>query len=274
MIWPHASAKNPCPVCGKTDWCSFGDKAVLCQRIESNRPHPKGGWYHPYGEKSNLQVTNLPKARPAPTPIQAVSMMRSIVESTHDASYHVYAQKLGVSYGSLKQLGCGYSARHSAWAFPMSDGADNYIGIRLRNDNGKWAVPGGQNGLFVPNCEPQSPVYLPEGPTSTAAVLSMGLFAIGRPNNKCGAAMIMTALKTLGIYRAVIMAENDELKMVGSKEERAGSAGAFKLKRDLAGIASCIWWPPAPIKDAREFYQKGGTKEMIESEIKSKIWTK
>ncbi|WP_003542052.1 DUF3854 domain-containing protein [Desulfotomaculum nigrificans] len=39
---------QPCPICGKTDWCSFNDRIAICMRIESNHPvsGKMGGWLH------------------------------------------------------------------------------------------------------------------------------------------------------------------------------------------------------------------------------------
>lgn len=269
-IFAHATKQNPCTVCGKTDWCTFGDKAQLCQRIESSRPHAKGGWWHFYDEKkSNLQVT-IPKSRPAPAPLDAEAKM----ETCQGIEIDYWANELGVSRDSLEALGAGYNTQHKALAFPMSDGDGKYIGIRLRNQAGdKWAVLGSRQGVFVPNCEPKQVAYLPEGPTDTAALLTMGLFAIGRPSCTGGNEIIAQTLKRLKIHRVVIVADNDELKQLGQRQGRPGIEGAIKLKKEL-GLSSVIWFPPAPIKDARAFLKAGGTRQVIESEIKNKVWSK
>ena len=268
-IWSHATKKDPCPICGKEDWCTFGERAMLCQRVESERPAANGGWYHHY-EKSNLRVTNLPKPKPAPAPLQAATLMSQMAVVGLDS----LAQSLGITAQSLEWLGCAWSNQHRAWAFPMCDGHGLPIGIRLRADSGqKWAVTGSRQGIFMPkkcNLQVTKIAYLPEGPTDTAALLSMGLFAIGRPNNLGGGEQIAQALKHFGIGRVVVVADNDEIKQGG---KRPGMDGAVKLKK-LLKLPSVIWCPPMPIKDVREFYRKGGTRQMIENEIKNKVWTR
>ena len=38
--WIRVTKRNPCPVCGKPDWCLISEdgKAAICARIESDRP--------------------------------------------------------------------------------------------------------------------------------------------------------------------------------------------------------------------------------------------
>ena len=272
-IWSHATPKNPCPICGKTDWCTFGDKAMLCQRVESSKPHAKGGWFHFY-ENAPSRPLFIPKARPAPAQIDAGRVMSQLISNRHISEL---AELLGVSQASLTRLGAAWSAKDKAWAFPMSDGDGNRIGIRLRNDDAqKWTVTGSRQGVFLPNIAEEHGIkvaYLPEGPTDTAALLTMGLFAIGRPTCNSGNEIVLATLKRLGIYKAVIIADNDELKQLGPREGYPGIDGAAKLKKELR-LASVIWMPPSPLKDVRAFLQKGGTAQIIESEIKNKIWSK
>ena len=270
MIWPHATKLNPCPICGKEDWCTFGDKAMLCQRVESKWPAVKGGWYHYYGE---TKPDYIPKAKLAPKSIDAFGFYRRCADSTL-IDNSTLANQLGVSIASLNNLYCVWCNQFKAFAFPMSDANGNHIGIRLRNSAGfKWAVSGSRQGIFLPNVSYNETIkiaYLPEGPTDTVALLTMGLFAIGRPTCNSGNDIIKAALKRLKIYRAVIVADNDEIKATG---KRPGLEGAIKLKKEL-GLSSVIWMPPSPIKDVREFLNKGGTKQMIESDIKNKVWSK
>ncbi|ABO49519.1 toprim [Desulforamulus reducens MI-1] len=44
----RVNRQQPCPVCGKTDWCSFNDRIAICMRVESNHlvPGKMGGWLH------------------------------------------------------------------------------------------------------------------------------------------------------------------------------------------------------------------------------------
>ncbi len=244
---------------------------MLCQRIESTKPHSRGGWFHFYDDKAQAGRFIIPKARPAPQAIDAEAKIRRWQAMQSQQMLTIFAENLGVTPNSLFELGCAWSVEYKAWAFPMSDGAGKIIGIRLRNETGfKWAVTGSRQGIFLPAVDPQPITFLPEGPTDTAACLSLGLFAIGRPSCNSGNELIAQALKRLGIYKVVIVADNDEIKQGG---KRPGIEGAIKLKKELK-LSSVIWSPPAPIKDVREFLKVGGTKQMIESEIKNKVWNK
>ena len=79
--------------------------------------------------------------------------------------------------------------------------------------------------------------------------------------------MVKEHLKKSKIFKVVIVADNDSIK----NGKRAGIEGAKKLQKDI-GLSSVIWMPPSPIKDVREFVRKGGTRQLIESDINSKTW--
>lgn len=284
-VWPRVSPQDPCPICGKPDWCQFGDRAVKCMRVESAHVCVSGGWYHFYSDKEIKYLS--PKAKPAPPnkpKIDCFALLNRWRVSTSEARLMIFSKQLGVTASALKLLGAYWSQEHNAWAFAMKNAAGNTIGIRLRNLRGfKWAVEGSLQGIFVPENKDfkyaeilgaKSSVLLPEGPTDVAAALSIGLYAIGRPTCQTGNDLVRDCLKRLRIYKAVIVADNDELKKrPNGSQWRPGIDGALKLKKEL-GLASVIWTPPSPIKDLREFVIKGGTAEMILSDVKNKIWTR
>ena len=188
--------------------------------------------------------------------------------SKDESLIYKHAIALGVSVQSLIDLSASYSFEYNAWAFPMRDGNNEIIGIRLRNNKGKkWAVTGSRSGIFIPQIKGERTAYLVEGPTDTAAMLTLGLYAIGRPSCNAGGEMVKEHLKKSKIFKVVIVADNDSIK----NGKRAGIEGAKKLQKDI-GLSSVIWMPPSPIKDVREFVRKGGTRQLIESDINSKTW--
>ena len=266
-IWPHVTTKSPCPICGKTDWCQIGDKSIKCMRVESRTPCRTGGWYH---------FTEERIAPPPPVKIQKVSSLNAGLqwaiwkEQTQLFQLEAFAESLGVLVESVIALGAVWASYYEAWAFPMRDGAGKICGIRLRGlDGRKWAVTGSRQGLFLPeNVRAADPIYICEGPTDTAAALSLGLYAIGRPSCNCGCDQIKEALKRLGARRVVIIADNDEVKANGTMP---GIAGAKKLKHDL-GIPSRMFIPPT--KDIRDFLKAGGTAQVIECTLNSQPWTR
>jgi hypothetical protein len=174
---------------------------------------------------------------------------------------------------ALESLGATWHLEKNALAFPMFDSQRNPIGIRLRNEQGfKWAISGSRNGLFIPKeINPQLVTFLPEGPTNTAALLSIGIQAIGRPNVSAGNDLLTGAIKYFKIRRVVVVADNDELKKFGNHEGRPGIEGAIKLQKELK-CPSVIRLPPSPLKDARDFVNRGGTAAQIQSNISGKVW--
>ena len=63
--WVRVNRLNPCPVCGKPDWCliSQDGKTAICARIESDRlaGNKGAGWIHTLDNSGPLP---LPKPRP------------------------------------------------------------------------------------------------------------------------------------------------------------------------------------------------------------------
>lgn len=172
---------------------------------------------------------------------------------------HQFSESLGVTSISLNYLGLTRTPE-STWAFPMRDHREQIIGIRIRSDDGKkFAVKGSKQGLFIPSMRPQRDLYVTEGPTDCAAMLSMGLFAIGKPAAMASPDEIVRFIIRHHIQRVIVIADND----------RAGLAGAQKLV-DVCPVMCCELVLPA--KDAREFYRSGGTKEMIENLLSNAVW--
>lgn len=171
-----------------------------------------------------------------------------------------FCDELGVKVEAMASLVVFYCAQEKAWAFPMQDHTRHIIGIRLRDENGKkWAVKGSKQGLFIPIDKPANDLYVTEGPTDCAAMLSMGLFAIGKAAAMQGPEEIIKFVEKNGVRRVIVIADND----------RAGLNGAKKLL-DACPVPCCELVLPA--KDAREFYRNGGTREIIESLLKAVVW--
>ena len=141
----------------------------------------------------------------------------------------------------------------------MRDGYGNIVGIRLRNDKGKFAVRGSRQGIFLADVRPQKTLFVCEGPTDTAAAVELGLFAVGRPNCCCGGPDIRVYARVHECSRVVVVADNDKPGLDGAR--KVGS----EVKLPLA-----IYVPPA--KDLREFVRLGGTRAMIENTLKGTVW--
>ena len=114
------------------------------------------------------------------------------------------------------------------------------VGIRLRNERGKFAVRGSRQGIFLANVE-------------------LGLFAVGRPNCCCGGAEIKVFARRHNVSRVVVISDND----------KPGLDGARKVGGELK-LPFAVYVPPA--KGVREFVRLGGTRAMIENTLNNTIW--
>jgi hypothetical protein len=154
----------------------------------------------------------------------------------------------------------GWRAEDEAWTFPEHDGQGKVIGILRRFEDGeKQAMAGSQRGIYLPRGwqEEEGIVYIPEGPTDVAALLSLGLRAVGRPSCT-GGLEYLTELFADTDDEILILGENDE-KEDGRWPGRDGArALASALARELGGR---VRWtmPPEGCKDVREWMIKEGS---------------
>lgn len=259
MSFIRVSKSRPCPICKKPDWCRvFADGWVECMRVQSDRPAKSGGWMH--GDRECPPARFSPQPPPVKRPtINATKMMRDWVAETSLDDLSKFASHLGVSVESIASVGAAWAAPHNAWAFPMCDGYGEVIGIRLRNERGKFAVGGSRQGIFIASLPAQETLFVCEGPTDTAAMIDIGLFAVGRPNCCCGGLEVRAFARRNKCKRAVIISDND----------KPGLDGAHKVGNELR-MPFAVYVPPA--KDVREFIRLGGTRVMIENTIHNTVW--
>lgn len=268
--WVRVTKQEPCKICAHGDWCTRSDRGACCMRIQSSIPLKNGGWLHLSDEKKKEIVRSAPP--PEPT-IDAAGMISDWDRQTNPIQLSDFASSLGVTYDSLRNLQCCRSKSHHAWAFPMRDGASQIIGIRLRYDDGqKRAVKGSRSGIFIPMIPSQHTCWIAEGPTDCAALLSIGLFSIGRPSCSGGNHQLWIALKERRIRKAVIVSDNDQDKHRPDGERyNPGVDGANRLADEMC-VETCVIIPPA--KDIREYVTLGGTSELLESIVSSTVWNK
>lgn len=256
--WYRVKKNRPCVICNRPDWCTYTDDgANCCMRIESDKPMRNGGWLHRETEYRYTPPVKFVEPEPE---IDFKGMWTTWAKATDMGRVNDLAASLNVSSGSLIALRCVWTG--TAWAFPMRDDAGKMIGIRLRDPDGhKYAVTGSHQGLFLVKQEQNRVAYLLEGPTDTAAALTLGLSAFGRPSCLGQENLIRKYLKRNLVERLVIVTDNDE----------PGIRGAVKLQASLP-ILSCVYVPPT--KDLREFVTFGGSKELIESSVKDLVWSR
>ncbi len=260
--WIRVSRSHPCLVCKKPDWCTACPalNLILCMRVQSDRPsgNAMGGWLH----SLNGEIDHLPSPKPEPPKpkINVTELMRDWRKRTEPDWIRNLAFELGVTYQSLTALGVAWCAELRSWAFPMFSGWGEPVGIRLRaNDGSKFAYRGSRNGIFLSNMQPQSIAWCCEGPSDSAACISLGLFPIGRPSCNGSLPEVVTACKRLRVQRVAIVSDNDDPGVNGSQ-----------ALQNLLHIPSVVYVPCA--KDLRAAVRFGLTAGLVQSTIKNLIW--
>lgn len=269
----RVSKSNPCPICKKPDWCMIGDDAVFCMRVQSGKSvqfaDGSRAFLHSLGTTSRTEYHR-------PEPERPIIHCEQIMERWRDQypqDTGLLASNLGVSKTSLDVLGCWRSPYPGAWAFPMRVGDNTMVGIRIRHlDGKKWAERGSRQGLFLPQMDATPTALVCEGPTDTAAAITMGYFAIGRPSCMGGTGDLRAAIHRLGIKRLIICADVDsDHRRENGDHYNPGIDGAVALS-ETVGVTNCIATLPA--KDMREFVKSGGSMHIMESIVSTLIWRK
>ncbi|WP_372721562.1 toprim domain-containing protein [Novipirellula sp.] len=202
---------------------------------------------------------------PSPTP-DAFNELATRCHSKMKPAWFVrLADRLNLPAETLAQLRVGWYAEKNATTWPMVDAKGLVIGIRLRclETNRKWSVRGGRAGLFVPVGLPKCPdrLFVCEGPTDTAAVLSMGLPVIGRASCTGSVVMECETVRRFKPCECVVIADRDD----------AGRRGAESL---AVGLLTCcrsvrVIVPPEPWGDVREWIARGGTATDITAAVET-----
>tara|TARA_R100000808_G_C2152093_1_gene161381 strand:- start:3906 stop:4712 length:807 start_codon:yes stop_codon:yes gene_type:complete len=255
--WKRVNTNNPCPICGKPDWCSISkDKsAVICPRVEegSKKYIDGSGYLHILVETDNWKnELSKPEKKQLPEHNEVLAIMaRKMIKALTEERLVDLAENLDISLNTLKRLNVGYSAAQEAYSFPMLRQGNRLLGVRFRSIVGKkWSLKGSRQGLFIPRPDgpEQKGLIVCEGPTDTGVLLDLGFDAIGRPSCNSGSDLIAEIARDRHV---AIMADFDGPGMDGAERLQ------FKLKPICASVSVVV--PPA--KDAREFVQEGATRK-------------
>ncbi len=271
--WQRVTKSHPCPVCGKHDWCMLtgppgSPTAAICGRVESGKRcgRDDAGWLHRIRDDDTWQPQRrrtINIAAPATMRPEFAVLAQRCVGAIQPEALKRLAGGLGLSVKSMQRLQVGWSAEHRAFTFPMCGASDNVLGIRLRRPSGyKFAVTGGNEGLFVPSDLPQDGLLLVcEGPTDTSAMLDLGFAAVGRPSCTGGIRLLVELVQRRPAAHVVIVSDNDA--------HGRGQRGADNLAVVLAAYSHsvCVIAPPVGAKDAREWKRSGATHGDIQAAI-------
>ena len=272
--WVRVTRYEPCPVCGKPDYCTrtIDGTAVKCMRVESSKPIEKGGWLH----SLDNPLPPLPPPKEIEKKADWTKECRAMF--THKQAHAKrcsVADSLSVSVESLELLrvGIGWDewngAEFSSWPSRDSDG--RCIGyVRRYNDGAKRTNQGGSTGVFYSSewWSHPGPLFIVEGGSDVAACESNGLSAIGRASNTHGGEYVRRMIeKRKTTKRIVVVGERDEAPdrrgtVQSCSKTCRGCAfcwpGLFGAKKVAAELnASWVLVPPG-YKDMRELLSNGG----------------
>ena len=268
--WKTVTRHEPCQICGKPDWCGFThDGAVRCMRFEAAEGWERisesngGVVFRPSDQVEAVERQRSFVAMPPPMKLKNWNSVQvELFQEACSRRLHRrrFAESLGLDDFSLVMLGIGFHKRFNSWTFPMWDHDLRAVGIRGRwPDGNKTAIKGSSQGVFTTHAtlEQQGDIYIAEGPTDAAALISFGCKrVIGRSNCKGNIDQIQKIAKGHAVH---IIADRDEV----------GMQGALQLMESLDSIATRATVHIPPEKDLREWKKQGATKEDFELFIKA-----
>lgn len=283
--WKRLKRGEKCPVCAHAGWCTIsGDgEAAKCMRLANDRPVKGGGWVHKLqpGQAATVK-TFTPEAAPKRTRETWLKLATRFRANGKIRNIDKLADDLGVSAESLHRLRIGWAGARElkeldtrcrstgAWSFPMRTPDRHVVGIRLRTASAfKYAVAGSGEGLFIPSEMPldSGEIHVVEGPTSTAALLTMGFVAIGRPSCSGGVELVKALVRAADIQSVIVWGDRDTAKpLPGGRKLYPGQDGARALARQLAPLCAVRVVIP-PVKDARDWLRAGADRATVERTI-------
>lgn len=239
--WIRVTRSKRCPCCDKSDFCTIsadGTK-VHCMRVESEQPAKGtlGGWIHKLADAVQTPTTLTPRQEQRPEIDFHAEARRMFEHKRAEQTRAELSASLGVSIDALKRLGVGFGAdkrEFSSWPERGIDGKVSGI-IRRYADGSKKTMRWSRHGLyFAVNWRESTDLVLcPEGGSDTAALLSMGLFALGRPSNVGGVDLLIAKLRKIKPLRVIVLGERD------AKPDRRGDPKTPSCPTECKGCPLC-----------------------------------
>ena len=238
----HATQRYKCFGCGES-----GDVLDFIQRI--NRCSIPEAIKILEGNQFNAIVKPVPIRKPEPIDPKIERGYESLFDSTKG----MYGDKIpdGVRPYAWNSIGAAWSTKKNAWMIPFRNAECQIIGFQFRSLAGaKWAMEGSALGLFIPRMKVAKEVFISEGASDCATLISLGVYAIARPAAFACHDMLADFIRNQKIERAIIIADFD-VKQSKNEVKSAGIDSALKLKLKLP-CESRIIVPPNGAKDIRE----------------------
>lgn len=249
-----------CLICGHMQRCKTSPSgAILCFRSAETHvpgfrfvrhvrgcstyvPNDRTREFRPIIRRTRTAIAELVPPDLAPRATKYTAQLT-------DGLAETFANGLGVSSGSLREVEAGFDGLRLCFFERNASYEVTAINVR-RLDGSKRVGPGHKRGLIVPKhlAELPDPVLIVEGPSDVCACLTMGLTAVGRPNNAGGAELLAELLRGRDV---LLVGENDK-KPDGLWP---GRDGATLVAMHLARAwRRGVWWAmPTTSKDVRAF---------------------
>jgi hypothetical protein len=252
----------------KGGWGMFVDNGRYADNGASWTPGTKGH----RGSNGTAGGHAPGQSRPKPAPAPAIDWADYLDRHRmNDRECLLLARILGVHPGTLRRLGMGWVPESEDepehWLCPERDGGGNIIGLLRRYSSGvKRRMAGASSGLTFEEEDMNrerggntSALLIVEGASDVAAAYTMGLRAVGRPNNMGGSEMLAGLIrqKVAEGVPVIVLGENDCRTQKDGTDLWPGRDGAVHVAGQLARLTGRrIAWamPPKGIKDLRDWF--------------------
>ena len=255
--------REKCRICEHQGWCLASDDGsdrVLCQR-RGSPVRWKCGWLHGCASRGRGPSVVQLEERPDFESWERIAQESYSRLRKRSEVLGQLAAGLGVTVESFDALRVGIQGE-GRFTWPMRDDRARVIGVRLREHHGRrFAIEGSRNGLFVPIIGERELVLACEGETDTAAALSLGFFAIGRPGCQGGTELFLRWLKRRLGRDVVVIADRDEAGINGAAAFAVAIAPHVRTLRVIVG--------PRDSKDLRVAVQNGYSSEDLLQDIEA-----
>lgn len=251
--WLRVSHKQPCPICGKPDWCTItaDGTAACCMRTESGRHLRNGGWLHRLsGARQSAPLNGKVRSTSdrATVMVNWDALQAAYAASVKPAALVELAKGLNVSPDSLRELGIGWDGE--AWTMPMRLPDQTICGIQRRTVPKKCCVTGSKLGIFVPcaqftaRASSITNLLVTEGASDCARLLTLGYQALGRASCTSTDQYVVSWCLYHEVRNVVLIGDNDT----------PGRKGVYALSRRFGkGITTRAIFPPDGYKDVRAY---------------------
>jgi hypothetical protein len=203
----------------------------------------------------------IPRQHPRPiVRVDWANAQRKFLDDLTRSRREALEDSLKIPLGYLMALGLGWCEWLQAYTWPMFDVDMRVCGFTVRHLCGRKAsIKGSKHGIYAVERPRSGPVLMCEGPTDTAAMISLGFTAVGRPSCRGGEDILVDWCKGLD---AVVVSDADS----------PGRAGARMLAMRLKGHGRRVRIiEPVGVKDARAWVQAQATRSLVDDVIRNAI---